>query len=266
MVVGVAGEPQPSTTPTIQAIPRTCRTDDAYHGTCRDKSRCVTTRDDREKRALAVLSSLPLGAQLLFHVWEQWAIFGGRYGYVDRLASTGNGLASVVELVLFVGPMGAWVVLLGRALARRAPVPGEARPGDPAIARMLGAVIRVVSPIAAVLVLVHVAVLWGARLVGGEPPLWAYDQLRTTLGHPFWITFYGVMVVAVPWHLAATLPDGLEALGVVGDEGRRQAFVVTLVLGLCLLLLYGQLAGWLATGLGTFWETRVLGAEPVLSQ
>lgn len=226
----------------------------------------MATTGEKEKRALAVLSAVPLGAQLLFHVWEQWSLFGGRHAYVDRLAATTDGLASFVELVLFVLPLAAWAVLLGRALARRGPIPGEARPGDPALARALGSVIRVVSPVAAIGVLVHVVALWVPRVAGGEPPLWSYDQLRTSFGVPLWMGFYGVLVVAVPWHLAATLPDGLEALGVVGEAGRRSAFVVTVVLGACLFLLYGQLAGWLATGLGTFWDIRVVGPEPVLSQ
>ncbi len=220
---------------------------------------------DREKRALAVLSSVPLAAQLLFHVWEQWSLFGGRYAYVERLATTSTGLATFVELILFVIPLGAWAVLLVRALVRRELLPGEARPGDPPIARALGSVVRVVSPLAAVGLIVHVVILWGGRVVYGEPPIWTYDLLRTTLGQPLWLGFYGVFVWSVTWHVAATVPDGLEALGVVGAEGRRSAFVVTAVFGACLFLLYAQLAGWLATGLGTFWPIQVVVPDVVVS-
>jgi hypothetical protein len=208
-----------------------------------------------------VLSSVPLAVQLLFHVWEQWAAFGGRHAYVDRLASTTDGLATFLELVLFVGPLFAWAGLLAAALVRRERLPGEARPGDPALARALGSVIRVVSPIAAIGLVVHVVALWGARLLGGEPPLWTYDVVRTTFGQPLWLGFHGVFVFAVAWHLAATLPDGLEALDLLGEDGRRQAFVVTAVVGACLFVLYAQLAGWLATGLGTFWPIHVLAAD-----
>ncbi len=226
----------------------------------------MATTAERERRAFALLSSLPLAAQLLFHVWEQWSIFGGRYAFVERLAATTGGLGTALTLILFVVPMAAWMVLLVRALLRRDRLPGEARPGDPALARALGSVVRGVSPLAALGVLVHVIVLWGGRVVGAEPPLWSYDQLRTTLGQPLWLGFYGVFVFVVPWHLAACLPDGLEALGVVGQDGRRASFVVTAVLGACLFLLYAQLAGWLATGLGTFWDIRVLAPEPVISR
>lgn len=216
---------------------------------------------DRERRALAILSSVPLAAQLLFHIWEQWSVFGGRHAYVDRLASTTSTLGTLLTLVLFVGPMLAWAVLLLRALARRAPIPGEARPGDPAIARTLGAVVRFVSPIAALGVIVHVIALWVARRIHGEPPLWSFDLIRTTFGQPLWLGFYGVFVFATCWHLAATLPDALEAIGVVGGEGRRSAFVVTAVFGACLFVLYAQLAGWLGTGLGTFWPIHVVAPD-----
>lgn len=216
---------------------------------------------DRETRALAVLSSVPLVVQLLFHVWEQWAVFRGRHAYVDRLASTTDGLATVVVAALFVLPLAAWVVLLVRALVRRDRLPGEARPGDPPTARALGAVVRVASPVAAAGLVIHVVMLWGARIVQGQPPLWTYDLLHTLLGQPLWMGLHGVLVFAVTWHVAASLPDGLEALGVVGADGRRSAFVVTAVLGACLFVLYAQLTGWLATGLGTFWPIHVIAPD-----
>jgi hypothetical protein len=225
----------------------------------------VASPADREKRALAVLSSLPLVAQLLFHVWEQWAVFGGRHAYVDRLASTTDGLATSAVAILFVLPLAAWVVLLVRALGRRDRLPGEAQPGDPAVARALGGVIRVNSPVAAICLVVHVVLLWGARIAQGQPPLWSYDVLRAALGQPLWMGVHGVLVFAVTWHLAATLPDGLEAAGVVGSEGRRSSFVVTAVFGACLFVLYAQLAGWLATGLGTFWPIHLVARDGPVS-
>jgi hypothetical protein len=225
----------------------------------------VAPAGDREKRVLAVLSSAPLAIQLLFHVWEQWSLFGGRYAYVDRLARTTGGAPTFAVLVLFVLPMLGWIVLLVRALLRGDRLPGQARPGDPPIARALGAVVRIVSPVAALGIVVHVAFLWGGRIAGGQPPLWSYDLLRTTVGQPAWLAFYALLVTSVTWHLAASLPDGLEALGIVGAEGRRSAFVVTAVMGVCLFILYAQLAGWLATGLGTFWPIRVVAPEGVVS-
>lgn len=221
--------------------------------------------DDRETRALAMLSSLPMAGQLLFHLWEQWSIFAGRFAYVDRLASTTTGLGTLLELVLFVLPLAAWMVLLARALVRRGRLPGQAREGDPAVARALGGVIPVVSPIAALALALHVVLLWGGRLSHGERPVWTYDLLRTVLGQPLWLGVHAVLVFAVPWHLAATLPDGLEAAGLVGPESRRSSYLVSSVLGACLFVLFAQLAGWLATGLGTFWPIRIV-SDAGLSQ
>lgn len=212
-----------------------------------------------------MLSSAPLALQLFFHLWEQWPIFGGRHAYVDRLASTTTPLGTFLTALLFVLPIAGWVVLLVRALARRDRLPGEALSGDPPVARALGSVIRVVSPLAALTLAVHVAMFWGARIAGGQPPLWSYDLLRAALGQPIWMALHGLLVFAVSWHVAATLPDGLEALGVVGPDGRRSAFVVTAVFGACMFVLYAQLAGWLATGLGTFWPIRVVAPEAGVS-
>lgn len=213
---------------------------------------------EREKRALAITSSIPLAVQLGFHLWEESSVFGGRRAFIERHGATSTVLATLAELVLFVGPLVVWSVLLARALARRAAVPGEARPGDSPLARALGAVIRVVSPAAAAFILLHAAMLWGGRVLGGEAPIHTYDLLQTTLGRPAYLVLYGVGIPAVLWHLAATLPDGLEALGVLDANGRRQAHLVTAVLGACLFVLYAQLAGWIATGVGTFWPIQVV--------
>jgi hypothetical protein len=213
---------------------------------------------EREKRALALLSSLPLAAQLVFHLWQQGSIFAGRYAYLDRLAETTTPLATIVIGLVFVAPIGAWAVLLARALVGRDRIPGEARPGDPPIARALGGVIRVVSPIAATTVLAHATLFWVSRIVQGQPPLYAYDLGQTVLGQPMWLFVHALLVFGVTWHVAATLPDGLEAADLVSEDGRRSAFVVTAVFGACLFVLYAQLAGWLASGLGTFWPIEIV--------
>ena len=218
---------------------------------------------EREKKALAIASSIPLAGQLAFHVWEEWSVFGGRRAFVERHGATSTGLATFLELVLFVLPLLLWVGLLVRALALRAAIPGEARPGDGVVARALGSVIRVVSPVAAVFVVVHAGMLWGSRVLFGEAPIRAYDLLQVTLGRPAYLVLYGVGIPAVLWHLSATLPDGLQALGIVGEGGRRQAHVVTVVLGICLFVLYAQLAGWLATGTGTFWPIHIVEGQVV---
>jgi hypothetical protein len=218
----------------------------------------VAASGEREKKALAIASSIPLVVQLLFHLWEEWSVFGGRRAFVERHGSTSTLVATFCELVLFVAPALLWAGLLARALARGAKIPGEARAEDGVVARALGSVIRVASPIAAVFVLVHATMLWGGRVAMGEAPLRSYDLLQTTTGQPLYLVLYGLGIPAVLWHVAATLPDGLEAVGIVGESGRRQAHVVTAVLGVCLFVLYAQLAGWLATGTGTFWPIHVV--------
>jgi hypothetical protein len=70
---------------------------------------------------------------------------------------------------------------------------------------------------------------------------------------------HAVGLVAVAWHLAAALPDGLEAAGVIAThEGRRSTRMLAVVIGLCLLALTAQLTGWLGTGAGTFWPIAVV--------
>jgi hypothetical protein len=221
----------------------------------------VATTDAREKKALALLGVLPLSVLLLFHLWQEWSVFGGRAAFVVRHGATSTGMATLLEGLLFVVPMLAWVVLLGRAVVRGAALPGQAREGDPPLARLLGGVVRFVSPLAALYFVVHAGTYFGGRVAHGESPLWAYDLLRTTMGQPLWLVLNGVGVTASCWHLAATLPDGLEAAGIVGPEGRRSAYWVTAVLGACLFVLYAQLAGWLATGVGTFWPIELVSPD-----
>jgi hypothetical protein len=220
----------------------------------------VAAFEEREKKVLAIASSIPLGTQLLFHLWEEWSVFDGRWAFIARHGATSSVVATLAELVLFIVPLVVWAGLLARALVRRASIPGEARPGDGAVARALGSVIRVVSPVAAAFVLFHAGMFWGGRVLFGETPLRSYDLLQVTMGRPFHLVVWGIGIPAVLWHVAATLPDGLEAAGIVGESGRRQAHVVTAVLGACLFVLYAQLAGWLATGTGTFWPIAIVPA------
>lgn len=217
--------------------------------------------DAREKKALAVLGALPIAFLLLFHLWQEWSVFGGRTSFVVRHGATSTPFATLLEVLLFVLPMAAWVALLGRAIAGGRALPGQPREGDPPLVRLLGGVVRFVSPVAALFFLVHAGTYFGGRLARGESPLWAYDLLHTTMGQPLWLVLNGLGVSASCWHLAATLPDGLEAAGLVGAEGRRSAYWVSAVLGLCLFVLYAQLAGWLATGVGTFWPIELVSPD-----
>lgn len=215
--------------------------------------------EERLERLHAVVATLPLFAWAAFHVFEQWALFGGRLAWLVRMRATSSGVAIVAELVVGVLPLVLWALLHVRARLRRERLPGTSREGDGALARGLGAVEPWASPLALAFLLWHVGWLWGAKVMGASP-VELYDALQRTLGLPWALVLHAFGLAAVAWHLAAALPDGLEAIGVVrGEEGRRSTFLLSAVLGLAIFVLSAQLVGWLGTGTGTFWPIQVVG-------
>ena len=57
----------------------------------------------RTWRARELFGALGIGVWAAFHLYEQWAAFGGREPFVERLSSTSHGtLALVTELALGV--------------------------------------------------------------------------------------------------------------------------------------------------------------------
>lgn len=212
----------------------------------------------RLARLHAIVATVPLLAWSVFHVWEQWAVFRGRLSWLVRMRSTSAGPALAFEVLLGVLPLVLWAVLHVRARVRGERLPGAARPEDEPLGQGLGLVGPWASSVALVFLGWHVGWLWGAKVMGAAP-VEVYDAMQRTLGLPWALVVNAVGLAAVAWHLAAALPDGLEAGGIVTTpDGRRSARIVTLVVGLCLFVLTAQLTGWLGTGTGTFWPISVI--------
>lgn len=212
----------------------------------------------RLARVHALVATVPLLVWSVFHVWEQWAAFRGRLAWLVRMRSTSAGAMIALEVLLGVLPLVVWAVLHVRARVVGERLPGAARGGEGPLADGLGLVGPLASSVAIVFLLWHVGWLWAAKL-GGAAPVELYDALQRTLGLPWALVLHAVGLAAVAWHLAAALPDGLEAAGVVSTpEGRRSTRIVTVVIGVCLFVLAAQLVGWLGTGAGTFWPIQVI--------
>lgn len=218
------------------------------------------SREERLARAHALVATVPLLAWSAFHLWEQWAAFRGRLAWMVRMRMTSPGIGTAAELVLGVLPIVVWAALHVRARVRGDRLPGASREGDEPLGRGLGAVGPTASTVAILFLLWHLGWLWGQRMLGASL-VEVYDSMQRTLGLPWALVLHAFGLAAVAWHLAAALPDGLEAAGVVSSaEGRRSTRLVTLVVGLCLFVLTAQLVGWLGTGTGTFWPISVVPA------
>ncbi len=214
--------------------------------------------EERLRRLHAIVATLPLLAWGAFHVVEQWALFGGRLAWLVRMRTTSSGAAIALEVLIGVLPIVLWALLHARARLVGERLPGASRDGDGALARGLGAIEPWASPVAIGFLLWHVGWLWGAKLLGAQP-VELYDTLQRTLGLPWALVVHAIGLTAIAWHLAAALPDGLEAARLVRTApGRRSAYVVSVAFGACLLVLYAQLVGWIGTGAGTFWPITVV--------
>jgi hypothetical protein len=213
--------------------------------------------DVRLARLHALVGSVPLLAWGLFHVWEQWAAFDGRLAWLARMRATSSGLGAVAEVAVGVLPLALWAGLHVRARVLGERIPGAAREGDDALGLALGTVATVATPAALLFLGWHVGWLWGARMLGAAP-VELFDAMQRTLGLPWALVLHAFGLAAVAWHLAAALPDALEAGGVISSpEALRSARIVTLTVGLALFVLTVQLVGWLGTGAGTFWPITV---------
>lgn len=215
----------------------------------------------------AVLSALPLAVWTVFHLWEQWAAFGGRDAWAMRMRATSRGpLAIAIELAVIVIPLAIWsgltLVELARGLVdpkRGRPLPGKAREGDTGLARGIGVVAPIATVVAILFLAIHVGSMWGPKIARGASLLETWSSLTHALGGPWSLALYAIGLTAVAFHLAGAIPAALEALGwIESPEGRRSAFLVSTVFALCAWVLAVQLTGWLATGRGTFWPIHVV--------
>ncbi len=211
----------------------------------------------RAWRAHELLGSVPIALWAGFHLWEQWAAFGGRDLWLERMARTSHGaLALAVELALAILPALAWVALELRLRAQRSEPEALrfALAEDREAARRLGLLARVGSWVFFGWLLYHAAWLWLPKLSANEPLL-AWVALRDRLGTWPHAIAHAIGLTAMTVHLSAAAPRLAIALGWVSSpEGRRAARLSGLIVALGLLFLYAQLAGWHAAGRGTLWS------------
>jgi len=207
-------------------------------------------------RARELLGAVAIPAWAGFHLWEQWSAFGGRAVFVDRMTSTSHGpLALAAELLLGIAPVVAWLAIEARLL--RAPEPAAlkvAMADSPALALRLGWIARVGSWVLFFFVLVHAVWIFAPKLIDGSEPLIAWLRLRDELGTWPLATVHAVGLTALAVHVWGAVPRAAILLG-WGEtpQARRAARLSGGIVGVALLILYAQLAGWHAAGTGTIW-------------
>lgn len=217
----------------------------------------VAAHVGRLERTHAILAIAPLG-WALFHLVEQWSLFRGRLAWLAQMRATSGNFATSLEIALAVLPILAWAGLHARALVLRRPIPGSVTRDEGGLALGLSALQPVASSLALLFLGWHVVWLWVPKLLGAAP-VETYDAMQRTLGLPWALGLHAFGLAAVLWHLAAALPDGLTAMGLLRtDEGRRGARTVAVVLALALFVLFAQMVGWVGTGTGTFWPIEVV--------
>lgn len=211
----------------------------------------------RLERTHALLAIAPL-AWALFHLIEQWSVFRGRLAWLAQMRATSSNFATALEVALAVLPILAWAGLHVHALVSRRSIPGRVTHDEGALALGLSALQPVASSAALLFLGWHVVWLWVPKVLGAAP-IETYDAMQRTMGLPWALALHAFGLAAVLWHLAAALPDGLTAMGMLRtDEGRRGARTVAVVLALALFVLFAQMVGWVGTGTGTFWPIQVV--------
>jgi hypothetical protein len=208
-------------------------------------------------RLHALVSSVPVALWTGVHLWEQWAAFGGRARWLNRMgATTGGVLGPALELLLGILPLLLWFTLEVRLRPAGEPEALRWAYGEGASQRIrMGRLATVAGWVLLAFLAYHAAWLWVPRVLGGAEPAVAWAQLETSLGSWAHATAHAVGITALAVHLAFAPARVLVAYDLLGDaEGRRAARLSGAVVAVLLFVLYGQLAGWHATGAGTFWS------------
>lgn len=151
-------------------------------------------------RRLHTLSGLvPLGAYLIWHLWEHWPVLQGRDALLQRLDRTaGSHGMVVVELLFILLPLGVhgW---LGLRLRRE--VSGGEAYASAGMRRLQSA-----SGLGlGVFLLGHLAVVWLPRWRSDASPAVAYQALLDALGHFGAVVFYAMGLSAVCLHFGQGL-------------------------------------------------------------
>lgn len=192
-----------------------------------------------------------------FHLWEQWSAFGGRGAYVERMAATSHGgVALAAELLFGVLPVLMWIGIEARlrALSKEPEALRCAMAETPELAKRLGAIATVGSWVFFAWLVYHIVWLFGPKIAEGSEPLRAWLFLRDGLGTWVHAVPHAIGLSALAVHLWAAIPRTAIVMGwAPTPESRRAARLVGGIIGVALLVLYAQLAGWHAAGAGTVW-------------
>lgn len=201
---------------------------------------------DRLARLQGVLGVVPLGAYLVFHLWEQWPALDSREGWVDRVRTT---TSRPWEIALVLVPLGLHACLgAWRFVARTrrdATLTADAR-GLARLQALTGA-------IAVVFIAYHVAQVWQPMSSPHASTRDAYAVLWHALGRPVDLVLYLVGISCVCFHLALGVTRAAGSWGLVRDAValRRARFAA----GAAAFLLWGaalHLVGHFAIGEGLF--------------
>ena len=213
--------------------------------------------DARLWRARELLGSFAVLGWGSFHLWEQWSAFGGRDAYVGRMAVTSHGTSALAaELLLGVFPVLAWIGLEARlrALSKEPEALRAAMAETPALARRLGPITTVGSWVFYLWLAYHVVWLFGPKIAEGSEPLRTWLYLREGLGTWVHAVAHAIGLTAFAVHVWGAVPRTAIVMGwAPTPESRRAARLIGWIVGVALLVLYAQLAGWHAAGAGTVW-------------
>ncbi|MFK7985388.1 MAG: hypothetical protein AB8I08_05110 [Sandaracinaceae bacterium] len=206
-------------------------------------------------RARELVGALGIGGWAAFHLYEQWAGFAGRDAYVARTLSTSVGtLATLTEVALGVLPLLAYLVLDGLTFrAKEPPALAGALADDPDLALRLGRIGRWGSRVLALFLLYHIAWLWLPQ-PGSEDPEQTWSMLHQSLGTWPHVIGHAIGITALAVHVWQSVPRLALVLGLVQRAEMLRALRVSgLIVGVGVLFLFAQLAGWHASGTGIVW-------------
>lgn len=206
-------------------------------------------------RARELVGALGIVGWALFHLYEQWSGFAGRDAYVARTLSTSVGtLATLTEVALGILPVLAFLVLDGLTWRSREPEPLRgALADDPDLALRLGRIGRWGSRVLALFLLYHVAWLWLPQ-PGSEDPTQTWSTLHQSLGTWPHVIGHAIGMTALAVHVWQSLPRLALVLGLVQRAEMLRALRISgIIVGVGILLLFAELAGWHASGTGIIW-------------
>ncbi|GAB5542625.1 MAG: hypothetical protein SangKO_023850 [Sandaracinaceae bacterium] len=208
-------------------------------------------------RAQALIGAAPVLVWAGFHLWEQWASFGGRSAYAARVAATSHGAAAIAtELLLAIAPALAWIGLeLHLRRGEEPPALAGAMAEEPETARRLGLLVKAGSWLFFAWLLFHVGWLWWPKLVEGSDPIRSWIQLRAGMGAWAIAIPNAIGLTAFGLHVWGAVPRALVAFGLGAEPStRRTTRLCAGLVAVAFVVLYAQLAGWHAAGAGTLWS------------